>query len=74
MDFPTLISRTNPFSTLGVLGGIFSFFFSILNKTYTKENIEDSDQTPNHAASDLGLHCSHMRHKKDARLTVYGLR
>ena len=56
MDFPTLISRTNPFSTLGVLGGIFSFFFSNLNRTYSKANIEDPDQTPHHAASDLGLH------------------
>ena len=27
---------------------------------------------PRSAASDLGLHCFHMSHKKDARL-VYGL-
>ena len=28
MDWPTLINRTSPFPILGVLGGIFLFFFS----------------------------------------------
>ena len=31
-----------------------------------KANSGDSDQTPRYAASDLGLHCLHMSHKKDA--------
>ena len=33
-----------------------------------KANSEDPDQTPGSAASDLGLHCLPMSHKKDARL------
>ena len=31
-------------------------------------NSEDPDQTLHYAVSDQGLHCSHMSHKKDARL------
>ena len=31
-------------------------------------NSEDPDQTPRSVASDLGLHCLSMSHKKDARL------
>ena len=30
-------------------------------------NSGDPDQTPNSVASDLGLHCLPMSHKKDAR-------
>ena len=32
-------------------------------------NSGDSDQTPQSAASDLGLHCLSLPHKKDGRLT-----
>ena len=31
-------------------------------------NNGDPDQTPHSVASDLGLHCMHMSHIKDARL------
>ena len=31
-----------------------------------KANSGDTDQTPRSAASDLGLHCLPMSHKKDA--------
>ena len=36
MDFPTLISRTRPFSVLGLMGGILLFFSfsSNFNRTY----------------------------------------
>ena len=36
-------------------------------------NSGDPDQTPLSAASDLGLHCLPMSHKKDARL-IYGFK
>ena len=32
-----------------------------------QENSGDPDQTPHSVASDLGLHCLPMSHKKDAR-------
>ena len=39
-------------------------------KTFTHafRNSVDPDQTPRTVASDLGLHCLPMSHKKDARL------
>ena len=33
-----------------------------------KANGRDPDQTPRYAASDLGLHCLPIAHRKDARL------
>ena len=33
-----------------------------------RANSGDPDQTPRSVASDLGLHCSYMSHKKDVRL------
>ena len=30
-------------------------------------NVADPDQTPHSVASDLGLHCLPMSHKKDSR-------
>ena len=46
----------------GVFGGIFQFHSSS-NRTFS-----EPDQTPRSAASDLGLCCLSMSHKKDARL------
>ena len=40
---------------------------------FLQANSGDSDQTPHFAASDLGLHCLPMSHKKDASLGLYGL-
>ena len=44
------------------------FFFFKFNKNVLCANSGDPDQTPHSAASDLGLHCLHMSHKKDVRL------
>ena len=45
------------------------WYFSLcanLNRTFCKETV-DPDQTPRSAASDLGLYCLHISHKKGAR-------
>ena len=65
MNFPIYIGRTRLFQTLGVLGGIFEFKFQ---KNSLWANSGDTDQTPRFAASDLGLWCFPLSHKKDARL------
>ena len=43
------------------------FFFFKLKSNILLEISEDPDQTPRSAASDLGLHCLSIFHKKDAR-------
>ena len=54
-----------PISILWVyLGGIFHFYKNF-NRIFSSG---DPDQMPQPVASDLGLHCLHMSHKKDARL------
>ena len=35
---------------------------------HLEANSGDPDQMPQNVASDLGLHCLHMSHKKDVRL------
>ena len=40
----------------------------ILIKYSVYANSGDLDQTPHSVESDLGLHCLHISHKKDARL------
>ena len=68
MEFPILINWTSPFPFEGLLGGIFHFY-SNLNRTFCEQKVHgDPDQAPHSAASDLGLHCLPMSHKKDARL------
>ena len=42
-------------------------FFFILKSNILLAISEDPDQTPRSAASNLGLHCLSMFHKKDAR-------
>ena len=64
MDLPTLIRWMTPFPLLGVLGGIYIFHLNFDSLLYAISG--DSDQTPNLAASDLGLRYLHMSHKKDA--------
>ena len=44
----------------------FSFLFKFLQKIM-HANSGDPDQTPHSVASDPGLHCLPMSHKKDAR-------
>ena len=43
-------------------------FVFIQLENILQENSGNLDQTPQSAASDLGLHCLPMSHKKDARL------
>ena len=60
MDLPTYISWMSPFPILGMLGGIFHSL-SNFNRTFCKQIVVT-------LASDLGLHCLPMTHKKDAML------
>ena len=52
---------------LRVVGWYFSFLFEFLLNNLLA-NSGDPDQTPRFVASDLGLHCFTVFHKKDARL------
>ena len=55
-------------SNFGVVGGIFHFY-SYCNRTLCKQTLDTLiKRLP--AASDLGLQCLHMFHKKDARLIL----
>ena len=63
MKFPILINWISPFLFYGLMGGSFHFYL-----IFNRANCEDPDQTPHSAASDLGLPCLPMSHKKDARL------
>ena len=54
-------------SVLRVVGSYFSFVFKFWLKIL-EANSGNPDQTPRSAASDLGLHCLPVSHKKDARL------
>ena len=67
MEFPIIINWNSPFPFQGLLGCMFRFYQNS-NRTFCKKNSGDPDQTPRSAASDLGLHCLSMSHKKDARL------
>ena len=58
----TIINWTSPFPFKGLLGGIFHFY-SNFKRTLCKQTVETRS-----AASDLGLHCLPMSHKKDVRL------
>ena len=62
MEFPTVIIWTSPLPTLGLPDGIFKFYPNC-NRTFCKQTLETQNM-----ASDLGLHCLYMSHKKDARL------
>ena len=53
MVFPTLITWTNPFPFKGMLGCIFHFIQILIERS---------------VASDFGLYCLPMSHKKDAGL------
>ena len=68
MGFPIINNWACLFPFKGLLGGSFSFH-SNFKRTFCKQaNTGDPDQTPHYAASDLGMHCLPMPHKKDARL------
>ena len=54
-----------PISVLRDVWWYFSFLFKFLYKIM-QANSGDPDQTPHSVASDLGLHCLPMSHKKDA--------
>ena len=64
MSFPISISRTSLNHILGVLGSIFHFY-SNSNRTFCEQTVGKPDRS---AASDLGLRCLFMPHKKDVRL------
>ena len=49
-----------------MLDGIFIFIQILIEQSVSKQG--DPDQTPRSVASDLGLHCLSVPHKKDARL------
>ena len=49
------------------MGGTFHFLFKF-QKNILLANRGDPDQTPNPAASYLGLHCLPVSHKRDSRL------
>ena len=57
--FPTLISKTSPFSILRVLGGIFHLIQILIE--HSVANSGDPDQMPHFAVSGLGLHCLPFR-------------
>ena len=61
MNFPISISRMSLFQILEVLGGNFHFY-SNSNRTFCEQTV------PHYAASDLGLRCLPMSHKRDGRL------
>ena len=65
MEFPTVINLTSLFPFLGCYVVLF-LCIQILKETTA--NSGEPDQTPPFAASDLGLHCWPLSHKKDARL------
>ena len=46
MDLPNRISRTGPFSILGVLDGIFHFYSKFDRNMILLANSENPDQTP----------------------------
>ena len=54
-------------SVLRVVRWYFHFLFEILLER-SMSNLWRPDHTPHSAASDLGLHCLRMSHKKDAGL------
>ena len=50
------------------MGDVFQFQPNS-NRIFCKQlNSGDPDQTPQNVVSDLGLHCLHISHKKEARL------
>ena len=54
-------------SVLRVVGCYFSFLFKF-EYTILEANSGDSDQTPQSAASDMGLHCLPISHKNTTHL------
>ena len=54
-------------SVLRVVGLYFSFLFNF-RYNFLQANSGDPDQMPHYVASDLGLYCLPMSHKKDAML------
>ena len=65
MHFPISIGRMSLFQILGVLGGILHFIPILIEHSVSKQWRIWSDAVS--AASDLGLRCLPMSHKKDAR-------
>ena len=63
MEFPIIIKRTCPFPFNVLLGCIFHFIKILIELSVSKQWGPRSG-----AASDLGLHCLSMSHKKDAML------
>ena len=60
-------------SVLRDVGWYFSFLFK-MKENIIEANSGDPDQMPHSAASDLGLHCLTMSHKKDALLICINIK
>ena len=52
---------------------VFFIFFSNFNRKFCKQTVETLIRRRVSAASDLGLHCLPMSHKKEARLNWLNL-
>ena len=67
MEFPTIINWNSPYLFKGMLGGIFHFY-SNFNRKFYKQTVKTLIRCHIFAASDLGVHCLSMSHKKYSRL------
>ena len=67
MELLTIIHWNSPFLFSKMFGGIFHLN-SNFNRTFYKQTVEKNNQSSHSVASDLGLHCMPMSHRKDARL------
>ena len=63
MKLPTFIEWTSPFSSKGLLDVVFHSYSNLI-RTPCKQTVENLQPV----ASDLGLYCLFMSHKKNANL------
>ena len=70
MDSPIIMNWMSPLSFLGASGVIFNFYLIFDEVFLSKQNSPrwDAAFCDENAASDLGLYCLPMSHKRDARL------
>ena len=68
MDFPIRIIWMSPPSLLGASGLFYFSFLFHFSMKFIKANRIAKNGTPRIATSHLGLFCSPMSYKKDARL------
>ena len=68
MEFPTVGHCYQLDQTISALRVVGWYFLFEIKENILYANSGDPDQTPRSAASDLGLRCLSMSHKKDDRL------